>query len=70
MISLISLLEIINVVLPNPKSVADAAVVNPNEIKTLIASGLSTFFIKGSPVFSNGHKCLLKYPSDCTILCN
>ena len=31
-------------------SVADAAV-NPNGIKSLLANGFSSFFIKGKPVF-------------------
>ena len=63
MISFISLLEFINVVLSNPNisywiaaSVADGTAANPNGIKTLLANGLSTFFIKGNPVFSNGPK--------------
>ena len=33
-----------------PASAADAAAVNPNGIKTLLASGLITFFIYGNPV--------------------
>ena len=60
MILFISLFEIINVVLPDPNifswiaaSVADAAAVNPNGIKTLLANGLSTFLIKDNPVFSD-----------------
>ena len=47
------------VVVPYPKtfswistSVADTAAVNPNGIKTLLSNGLSTFFIKDKPVFS------------------
>ena len=51
-------------------SVTDAAAANPNGIKTLLANGLSTFFIKGNPVFSNGPKSLLKNPPDCPMLCN
>ena len=50
--SFISSFEIINVVVPDPKiffwiaaSVAYAADVNPNGIKTVLANGLSTFFI-------------------------
>ena len=73
MISFISSSEIIAVVLhkaksegrPGPNiflwkaaSVADAAAVNPNCIKTLLANGLKTFPIKGNPVFSNGPKRL------------
>ena len=50
--------------------VADAAAVNPNKIKTLLANGLSTFPIKGSPVFSNGPKSLPKNLPNCHILCN
>ena len=46
------------------------AVVNPNAIKALLASSLSTFFIKGNPVFSSGPKSLPKKPPDCPILCN
>ena len=77
MISFISLFEIINVVVLDPNiflwiavSIVYAAPVNPNDIKTLLANGLSTFFIKGNPVFSNGSKSLPKYPPDCPILCN
>ena len=78
MISLISSLEILNVVLPDPNillriaaSVANAASINANGIKKLLANGLSTFPIKGNPVFSNGPKGLpKKLPDYCTILCN
>ena len=34
-------------------SVADVVAVNPNGTKTLLANGLSTFAVKGKPVFSN-----------------
>ena len=51
-------------------SVADAATFNPNGIKTLLATNLSIFFIKGNPVFGNGHKSLPKNYSYCPILCN
>ena len=51
-------------------SVADAGAVNPNGIKTLLANGLSTFLVKGKPVFSNGPKSLPGNPPDCSILCN
>ena len=51
-------------------SVANAAAVNPNGIKTLLASGVSTFLIKGNPVFSNGPKSLPRNPLDCSILCS
>ena len=51
-------------------SVADTSAVNPNGIKTLLANGLSTFFIKVNSVFSNGPKCLLKNCPDYPILCN
>ena len=75
--SLISSLEIINVFIPDANmllwivaSAADAAAANPNGIKILFDNGLSTFFIKGNPVFSNGPRSLSKNPPDCPILCN
>ena len=75
MISFISSSEIINVVKPDPNiflwiaaSVADAAAANPNGIKTLFANNLSTFPIKGNPVFSIGLKSLPKTSDDCHIL--
>ena len=34
-----------------PASTADAAAVNPKEIKTLLAGGLATFFISSNLVF-------------------
>ena len=76
MISSISSLGTIKIVNPDPNiflwiaaSVADAAAVNPNRIKALLANGLSTFPIKGNAVFSNGPKGLLRNPPDCLILC-
>ena len=51
-----------------PASDADAAAVNPKGMKTLLASGLITFFINGNPVFSNGPRSLPKNPPDCIIL--
>ena len=51
-----------------PASAADAAVVNPKGIKTLLANGLITFFIKGNPVFSNGPRSLPRNPPDCIVL--
>ena len=84
-ISFISSFETISVVLceakskgwPNPNnflwiaaSVADAAAVNPNGIKRLLANCLITFTMKGNPVFSNAPKSIPKHPSDCLILCN
>ena len=50
--------------------VADAAVVNPNASKTLLANGFSTFPIKGNPAFSNGPKYLPKNRNDCSVFCN
>ena len=74
MISFICSLEIINVVVPDPNifpclaaSVADAAAVNPNFIKTFLANGLSTYPIKGNLVSSNGPKSLPRNPTDCPI---
>ena len=49
-------------------SVPDFPVVNPNGIKTLLDNDLSTFVIKGKPVFSNGNKSLSKGPLDYTVL--
>ena len=43
---------------------------NPNGIKTLLATGLSTFPIKGKPLFSNGPRSLSRNPLYCTILEN
>ena len=58
--SSISSFDIISVVVPElriflyiPASVADAAAVYPNGIKTLLANDLITFFINSNPVFSN-----------------
>ena len=75
MISSISSFKIINVATPDsntflriPASAADSAAVNPNGIKRLLANDLSTVVVKGNPFFSNGHKSLLKNPSDCRIL--
>ena len=55
--SLISSFEIIKDVVPEqsiffciPEAPADAAAVNPNEIKTLLANDLITFFINSNPV--------------------
>ena len=45
-----------------------AAAVNPKGIKTLLANGLITFFIKGNPIFSNGLRSLPRNAPDCTIL--
>ena len=47
-----------------------AAAVNPNRLKTLLANGLITFFIKGNPVFSNGPRSLPRNPPACIILDN
>ena len=49
-------------------SAADAASLNCDDIKTFLANGLSTFLIKGKPVFSNGPKRLPKSHPDSTIL--
>ena len=48
-------------------SVADAATVNPNGVKTLSANGFSTFSIKGNAILSNGLKILLE---NCPMFCN
>ena len=54
----------------NSCTVADAAAVKPNDIKTLSANGLNTFRIKDNPVFHNVPKSLPKNPPDFHILCN
>ena len=63
--------------MPNPKIffwivgfVAAAAAVNRDGIKTLLVSGLSTFFIKGKPVFINGPKIIPINSPYCPILWN
>ena len=53
-----------NIFLCIPASAADAAVVNPRGIKTLLANGLITFFINANPVFSNGPSNLPRNPPD------
>ena len=53
MILLVCSFEFISVVILNQTSVTDAAAVNPDGIKTLLAS-LNTFFIKGKPFLSIG----------------
>ena len=77
MISFISSIEIIIAVIPDPNiffwiaaSLANADAVNPNGIKALLPSGLSTFFIKCKLVFSNGLKRLPENPIDCHFLYN
>ena len=77
MISFIPSLETISVVLPDPNiflwiaaSVAAGAAVNPNGIKMLLVKGLSTFPIKGNPIFHNSAKSLPRNPPDFPILCN
>ena len=60
----------LNILLWIAASVADAAPVNPNGIKTLLANALSTFSIKGNAVFSMGPTSLPKNPPDWPILCN
>ena len=73
-----SLFDIINVVLPPdpniflyiPASAADAAAFNPKGINTLLANGVSTFFINGNPVFNKGPSILPKNTPDCIIFDN
>ena len=42
--------------------VTEAAAVNPNGTKTLLAKALSTFFIEGKPVFTKGPRKLSNPP--------
>ena len=73
--SSMSLFDIISVVWPPdpniflyiPASAADGATVNPKGINTLLANDVITFFIKVSPVFSNGPSNLPSNPPDCII---
>ena len=65
--ALISSFEIINVSTSDLNTflwiaafVADAASVNPNYIKMILANDLSTFPIKSNSVFSNGPKSIPK----------
>ena len=44
--------------------------VNSNDIKTLLAIGLSKFFIKGTSILGNGPKSLHQNHTDWPILCN
>ena len=75
MISLISSIEIINIVVSYPNlflciaaSVPACVAVNPNGVKTLLGNGLSTCPFKGNPVFRKGPKSLPKNPPDYPIL--
>ena len=76
--SSISSFDIISIVVPEPKlcflcfpaSAADATTVNPNSIKTLLAYGLITFFINGSPVFNKRPRSAPRNPPSCIILDN
>ena len=63
MISLISSFEIISVVTPD----LNIFFVNPNVIKTLLTTGLSTFPLKDNSVLSNDPKSVPKNPPDCPI---
>ena len=69
-ISSIFLFEIITAVVPDPKfifliaaSVAEAAAVKPNGIKTLYANGVRALFINGKPADINGLRKLRNPPS-------
>ena len=43
-----------------PASVANAATVDPNDIKMLLANGLRIFSINGNPTFKSGLRNLLR----------
>ena len=51
-------------------SATDAAAVNPKGIKTPLANGFVTLFIRGNPVFSDGPRSLSRNPPDCIVLHN
>ena len=59
-----------NIFLCIPASDADAAAVNRNGIETPLANGLSTFFIKANPIFTNRPRSLPRNSPDCTTLDN
>ena len=61
---------ILGFILCIPASAADAAAVNANGIKMLLANDLITFFIIGNPVFNNVPKSLPGNSPDWTILDN
>ena len=50
------------------KSAADAAAVNSNDIKIIVANDWDEFFINGKPVNSNGRRSLPRNSPDCIIL--
>ena len=54
----------------NSRICADATAVNSTGTKTLLVSGLSTYFIKGKLVFIKGLRSLPKNPPNCTMLDN
>lgn len=56
-----------NIFLLMAASVGDAATVNPNLIKILLANNLNAFSFKDKPVVGNGFRSLPKKPPDCTI---
>ena len=67
----ISSFDIINVVVPevaNPVSAADAAVVNPNGINTILANSVGTLVINSNQTSINGSRSLPWNPPDCIIL--
>ena len=69
-ISSFQIINFVNMIQTFLMNSVSAAAVNPNEVKTLLANGLSTFPIKRNPFFSNGPKSLPKNYLDCSILCN
>ena len=50
------------------KPAADAAAVNSNDIKIIVANDWSAFFINGKPVISNEPRSLPRNSPDCIIL--
>ena len=49
-------------------TVADAAIVHPNGIRTLLANGVSLFFINGKSTFINGPRSIPGNSPNCTML--
>ena len=69
-ISVVLLLSDPKIFLCIPTSAIDAAAVNRDGIKTLLANSLITFFINSSPIFINGPRSLPRNPPYCIILYN
>ena len=68
----ISFFEVINVVVPDPKtfflilaSAADATAVSTNSINAFLANDVRTFLANGKSIFNHGSRGLPRNPPDC-----